>query len=118
MSSSKHPDLCKVRKHETLWFIAETLYGRPHRWTEIASLNGLTDPLQLRTGTGLVVPADGLRCQPRRYTIRKNDTYIGLATTHLGNSGRWQEIARLNSVSPTALRTGMEVNVPLDFRLT
>ncbi|MFM1797935.1 MAG: hypothetical protein RLZZ117_213 [Cyanobacteriota bacterium] len=44
MSSSEHPDLCKVRKHETLWFIAETLDGRPRPWTEIACLNGLSDP--------------------------------------------------------------------------
>jgi nucleoid-associated protein YgaU len=116
MSSSNHPDPYRVRKSETLWLIAQTLYGRPSRWTEIASLNGITDPLQLRTGTALTVQADGLRSHPRRYTIQKNDTYIGIAAVHLGNSARWNEIACLNSVRPTALRTGMEVNVPLDFR--
>lgn len=29
---------------------------------------------------------------------------------------RWPEIAKLNSVGPTELRTGMEVRVPLDIR--
>lgn len=111
-----HPDPYIVSKNDTLWVISWALYGTPSRHGELAQINGIADPTNLRTGTALSVPIDGLRCTPRRYKIKKDDTYLKLAIEHLGNSSRWSDIAKLNSVEPTKLRTGMDIFVPGDFR--
>jgi nucleoid-associated protein YgaU len=111
-----HPDPYVVRKHDCLWDIAYRLYGRPSLWWDLAALNGISNPAGLRTGTALGVPTDGLKQHPRRHRVQKNDTYYDLAGSRLGNSARWPELARLNPQQPNQLRTGMELNVPLDFR--
>lgn len=116
MPLSKHPEPYIVRKNDNLWSIAQSLYGMGLRWREIAAMNAIDDPTQLRTGTLLSVPTDQLLHHPRPYTIKKHDTYFKLASDHLGNFTRWPDIAKLNTVGPTQLRTGMNVNVPLDFR--
>ena len=87
-----HPDPYVVRKNDTLWGIAYSLYGRPSLWEDLAHLNGISNPSGLRTGTALRVAADGLR----RYRVQKNDTYYELAAKRLGSHQRWPELARLN----------------------
>lgn len=114
--SQLHPQSYVVSKHDTLWSISRALYGDPSRCGELARINGIQDPKMLRTGTPLKVPAEGLRRQPGRYKIKKNDTYFMLASVCLGNYMRWKEIANMNTVEPTQLRTGMEIVVPADFR--
>lgn len=114
--SQLHPQSYVVSKHDTLFSISRALYGDPSRFGELARINGIQDPKTLRTGTALRVPADGLRRQPGRYKIKKNDTYFMLASVCLGNYTRWTEIAKLNDVEATKLRTGMEIVVPADFR--
>ncbi|MEB3335480.1 MAG: LysM peptidoglycan-binding domain-containing protein [Cyanobacteriota bacterium] len=113
-----HDDVYIVRKNDNLWHISALLYGNPFGWKELAKVNGINDPTSLRTGTKLTIPlpGDGLRCHPRRYQVKKDDTYIWLATKYLGNSMRWRELEKLNPVKPTELRTGMELIVPADFR--
>jgi len=113
-----HPDPYVVRKNDTLCDIANRLYGRPSLWWDLATLNGISNPTGLRTGTALRVPADGLKQHPRRHRVQKNDTYYDLAASRLGNPGRWPELARINPQQPHELRTGMELNVPPDFRLS
>jgi len=110
------PQSYDLSKNDTLWTISKALYGDPSRCGELARLNGIQDPTTLRTGTALRVAAEGLVRQPGRYVIKKNDTYFLLATNGLGNCTRWPELARLNPVPPTELRTGMEIVVPADFR--
>ena len=91
-----HPDPYVVRKNDTLWGIAYSLYGRPSLWEDLAHLNGISNPSGLRTGTALRVAADGLR----RYRVQKNDTYYELAAKRLGSHQRWPELARLNPLQP------------------
>jgi nucleoid-associated protein YgaU len=116
MSQSRHPDAYIVRKNDNLSNICQFLYGASYRWRELAAVNQIEDPTQLRTGTPLSVPSDGLIGHPRPYKIQKHDTYCELAARYLGAPTRWPELAKLNAVQPTELRTGMEVRVPADFR--
>ncbi|MEB3317712.1 MAG: LysM domain-containing protein [Cyanobacteriota bacterium] len=116
MSPSNSSNIYIVLKGDTLWTICSALYNIPARCTEVAKLNGITDPTKLRTGTALKVPTDGLRSQPQRYTIRKDDIYCELAATCLRDYSRWPEFVKLNAIAPTALRTGMQIFVPIDFR--
>lgn len=42
---------------DTLHSVAYRAYGRPSLWREIAHANGVEDPMRLRPGTALLVPA-------------------------------------------------------------
>ena len=44
-----------VRRGDTLWAIACTLYGDGTRWREIARKNGVTNPRKLQIGTVLTL---------------------------------------------------------------
>ena len=46
-----------VKRGETLNAIAAAEYGDPGRWRPIARANGITDPLSLRPGQRLILPA-------------------------------------------------------------
>jgi LysM domain len=114
--SQLHPQSYIVSKHDTLWSISRALYGDPSLCGELARINDIQDPKMLRTGTALRVPSDRLRRRPSLYTIKKGDTYFMLASVGLGNFTRCTEIADLNQVEATKLRTGMQIVVPADFR--
>jgi len=44
-----------VKRGDTLWAIASSLYGDGTRWREIARKNGVTDPRKLQIGTVLTL---------------------------------------------------------------
>jgi nucleoid-associated protein YgaU len=111
-----HPEAYIVRKDDTLWSIATMLYGAQSRWQDLAQLNTIADPAELRTGTSLRVPAADLRCHPVRYRTKRYDTFYELASERLGNHRRWPDLANLNQVKPFELPAGIEINVPPDFR--
>jgi nucleoid-associated protein YgaU len=46
----------RVQPGETLDRISSRYYGDATRWRQIASANGITDPLALRSGTLLSIP--------------------------------------------------------------
>ena len=48
-----------------------------------------------------------------KYTVRKGDTYWGIAVRVLGDGRRWREISDLNAaVKPSQLKPGMVIRVP------
>lgn len=49
------PKTWTVRRGDTLWAIACTLYGDGTRWREIARKNGVADPRKLQIGTVLTL---------------------------------------------------------------
>ncbi len=50
-------DIHVVVAGDTLHSVAHRAYGRPDLWREIAEANGIDDPMRLRPGTELLVPA-------------------------------------------------------------
>jgi nucleoid-associated protein YgaU len=50
-------DVHVVVAGDTLASVAYRAYGDPGLWREIASANGISDPMRLRPGTRLLVPA-------------------------------------------------------------
>lgn len=131
-----------VQAGDTLSRIADKTLGNPQRWPEIARLNNITQPQQLRVGMVLQLPADGRPAQPTQpiqptvpptapvkptpvqpptvspsvpgqYTVRAGDTLSSIARTQLGNAQRWEEIARLNGIQPPyGLRVGQVLRLP------
>jgi nucleoid-associated protein YgaU len=47
----------RLQEGETLWEIAQRVYGNPQRWMEIARASGVRDPSRLPAGRELVVPS-------------------------------------------------------------
>jgi hypothetical protein len=54
--SPDHAKLYTVKRGDTLQSISNSEYDDPHEWRRIADLNGLSDPLNLKPGTKLLVP--------------------------------------------------------------
>jgi nucleoid-associated protein YgaU len=45
-----------VKEGDTLWSIAEKLYGDPYQWTKLAESNKIQDPDKIEKGTSLIIP--------------------------------------------------------------
>ena len=45
-----------VQRGETLWSIAQSVYGDPTAYTKIAAANGISDPNSIVTGQRLIIP--------------------------------------------------------------
>ena len=95
-----HPTVT-VRRHDTLWRLAEVHLGDPMRWTEIRSLNAgiLHGGTTIRAGHQLRLPRDargGDAAQSltrhTRYTVRPGDTLSQIAEDRLGGAGRYPQI--------------------------
>ncbi len=54
--SPDHAKLYVVRQGDTLQGIAQREYEDPREWRRIAKLNNISDPLEIRPGTRLLVP--------------------------------------------------------------
>lgn len=81
--------------------------------------NPSADPRRLAVGQKILIPTQQERAPsggPYRYQVRPGDTYAAIAR-HFGADSR--HIQRANSgVSPTALRVGQLISVPLDSAST
>lgn len=66
-ASAARTDTYTMGQDETLYEIASRHFGNGMRWTEIASLNNITDPLRVRVGQVIVLPPRTVRAiQPAR----------------------------------------------------
>ena len=45
-----------VQRGDTMWDIAQRVYGEGQRWPDIAAANQITDPKKLRVGQKLTLP--------------------------------------------------------------
>lgn len=104
---TRHPTV-KVRRHDTLWLLAEQYLGAGKRYSEIVGLNKgrrqpdgrvLRDDGRLRVGWHLELPPDAdLSAQrPRRLEVHRGDTMWDLSAEHLGDARRYPEILELNA---------------------
>jgi len=113
----------KVQRGDTLMGIARKTLGDGDRWPEIASLNGIEQPSDLRVGMVLEIPAQTgstplppapvVPSGPSTYRVQPGDSLYSIAAKRLGDRGRWSEIGRLNSLpDPSKLRVGTLLLIP------
>lgn len=48
----------------------------------------------------------------RKYAVRSGDTLWGIARKYLGSGLRWKEIAEMNGIKGTLIRTGQVISIP------
>ncbi len=120
-----------VVRGDTLIGIARKTLGNGNRWQDIAELNNLVSPSDLRVGLVLRIPGSQQSSAPsqptqptpatpapaqpapskpetvspsqttRSYQVQRGDTLIKIAQKTLGNGDRWREIALLNNIVDT-----------------
>ena len=119
---------------DSLWKIAQSRLGDPHRWTEVYELNvgvvqadgyALDDAGWVEPGWRLVLPADA-QAPPvvveHAYTVQPGDTLSQIAKDELGEANRYPEIFAASTgtvqpdgrhlVDPDLIYPGWQVTVP------
>ncbi len=110
------PTTYTVKEGESLWSIAEKLYGSGYNWIDLASANKLQDPGLIFTGDKLVVPnvkprivennivttQTAVSTTPitgKSYTVVKGDCLWTIAVRAYGDGYKWTEIAKANNLT-------------------
>ncbi len=128
-----------VRTGDTFEAIARRELGSSSQWVALAKANPTVDPLKLRVGdvlrlpaeasedlTPLALPADGTAMdpqtatlppppQPVTYVVRSGDSLSTIAARFYADSSRWQAIFNANRdqlKDPHAVKIGMELRIP------
>jgi nucleoid-associated protein YgaU len=89
-----------VHLGDSLSLIAKRELGEMERWPELYELNrtAIADADLIHPGQKLALPAEAAPEAPAEvaYTTRPGDTLQRIAAAHLGDAGRWREIAARN----------------------
>lgn len=112
----------EVKSGESLWSIAEKVYGSGYNWVDLAKTNNLSNPGMIFAGNKLVVPvvqkitiaaipAEGEARQGWQsaqnnspsisgdsYKIVKGDNLWTISIRAYGDGFKWPEIARVNNI--------------------
>lgn len=102
--------LYRVRSGDTLWEIAQRFLGNGSKYTEIMSLNGLTNDM-VYAGQILRVPVDSENVTIT-YTVRPGDTLWGIAQRFLGDGSKYTEIMNLNELANDKIKVGQKLKIP------
>ena len=96
-----------VKRHETLWSIADRELGDPTRYREIAALNGLSQPYTITPGQQLLLPGHA----PTPVTVEAGDTLAEIAAEH---DTTWMALAEANPqiTDPDLIHVGDTIVVP------
>lgn len=122
-----------VRRHDTLWSLAQTHLGSGERFSEIVALNlGRPQPDgRALTGAHWIYPGWVLRLPPdarkatrsaETYTVEPGDSLWSIADEHLGTGQRYGQIYQLNAghrqpdglqlTDPDEIRPGWHLRLP------
>ena len=119
-----------VREGDWLSGVAARFLGDPDRYPELARLNGLADPDQLRHGQHLRLPAEASdrgsrphatghvttsRPTPESatYVVHAGDWLSGIATRFLGDARRYPDLAGVNGLAdPDQIHPGQHLRLP------
>lgn len=102
--------LYRVRGGDTLWEVAQRFLGNGSKYTEIMSLNGLTNDM-IYPGQILRIPADP-ESVTITYTVRPGDTLWGIAQRFLGDGSRYTDIMSLNELANDKIKVGQKLKIP------
>ncbi|MFA9480156.1 LysM peptidoglycan-binding domain-containing protein [Phycisphaerales bacterium AB-hyl4] len=125
------PQTYTVQSGDTLSSIANDLYGAERHWVDIARANPRVDPIRLRIGQELRLPADevierrsaastdaDLESPPGTLThvVRPGETLTAIAHQHYNDSSRWRVIFNANrdklGADPNRVTAGDELTIP------
>ena len=136
--ASRHQTVA-VRRHDTLWSLAETHLGSGERFREIVALNlgrpqpdgrALTDARWVYPGWVLQLPTDarmtsesraaGSSLSAEAYTVQPGDSLSEIAADELGDAHRYGEVYELNEGrrQPDGLRLSDPDEIQPGWRLT
>ncbi len=116
-----------VKKDDTMQTIAKEWFGSVTKWVLIAQENPLTDPMKLRRGQILRLPAKDARPEnipPElyaqltneiKYTIGSGDTLSGIAKQFYGKPSLYTIIYNANRAviaNPDSLQEGVQITIP------
>ncbi|NOG53655.1 MAG: LysM peptidoglycan-binding domain-containing protein [Planctomycetes bacterium] len=116
-----------VQSGDTMDSIALWWFGSAAKWVLIAQENPLVDPMRLRSGQTLRLPAKDAaveRIPPEvlddllketRYVVAPNDTLSGIARQFYSNPNLWRIIYDANRdvvPNPDSLKLGVELIIP------
>lgn len=120
-----------VKKGDSLWKIAEEVYGDGTKGKLIADANKdvIKDPDELVAGMKLTIPAappkapgtptagetgtEQATTGTQKHVVAKGETYWSLAQKYYHDGSQWKRIADANpGVKPDELRAGMTINIP------
>lgn len=117
----------EVKKGDTMQKIAKQWFGDHDKWVLIAYENPLVDPLKLKAGQTLRLPAKNAEVKdlPAEtlaeltrhvdYVVGKNDTLSDIAKQFYGKATLWQIIWDANRdviPDPARMRAGITIKVP------
>jgi len=121
------PKTYAVETGDSLWSIAEKIYGSGYNWVDLVSANKLQNPSVLYVGTKLIVPdvkAKTLTVQDNpvqannpitgnSYTLVKGDYLWDIAVRAYGDGYKWTEIAKANNLTnPSLIFSGNVLKLP------
>ena len=125
-----------IQSGDTFAAIAARELGDERRWVDVAQQNPLVDPMKLRVGQEIRLPAaggargvsGGGAGQPTRdaaerrsvgegvrYTVQSGDTLSDIAAQFYGQAGQWRRVFEANRGvldSPDDLQPGQELTIP------
>jgi protein involved in polysaccharide export with SLBB domain len=113
-----------VARGETLWAIADQVYGAPWRWPEIHEANRATiaDPNRIWPGQELAIPRAGVRAATSTdgdgrevHEVVRGETLWGIADGVYAAAWRWPEIYEANRdqvADPDLIRPGQRLVLP------
>ena len=102
--------LYRVRSGDTLWEISQRFLGNGSKYTDIMSLNGLTNDM-IYAGQILRIPVDSENVTIT-YTVRPGDTLWGISLRFLGNGSRYTDIMSLNELANDKIKVGQKLKIP------
>jgi nucleoid-associated protein YgaU len=119
------PRFYVVKSGDSLWKIADVIWGKGHYCKKIAKANPTVDPDNLKVGTKLVIPDLGGTTTraatrevvpvsgQREYKIKPGDTLWDIAREELGRASGVKDIIELNpGINPSRLPLHSTILLP------
>ena len=117
-----------VKAGDSLWKIAQEVYGDSSKWKLIQKANDIKNTEALKIGMVLIIPeastekkvevekpapAAPSTAGERTHTVKKGETLWTIAQEYYGDSSKWKLIQKANDIkNPDKLEIGQVIKVP------
>ena len=106
------PASYEVKSGDSLWKIAEKVYGSGYNWTDIYAANKtvISNPNRLLVGTRLTLPK--VETKIISHSVVRGETLWSVAQSYCGSGFAWEALAKANNISePTKLEIGTQLSI-------